>query len=390
MPTDIVIQVVQQSALSIPIEVIAGAPGLAATVSIGTTTTGASGTAATVSNSGTSAAAILNFTIPRGDPGNAAFTWADITGKPSTFPPSAHTHAIADVNNLQTTLDGKASLSHAHIIADVTGLQAALDGKQASGSYAAAVHTHAIADVTSLQTALDGKQAAGSYAAAVHTHVIADTTGLQTALDGKAASVHTHAIADVTGLQTLLDDANGTPLNQATVKVVYNQTGSTISKGQAVYVNGSQGTRLTVALADATSEATAARTIGIAAQNIAHNATGYIICVGVLSGLNTNALTEGQTIWLAPSAGGLTTTRPTQPNHGVILGWCVKQGAGASGIIYIKVDNGLELYELHDVLITTPTNDQVLTYESATGLWKNKTPSGITNGQSIVNALIFG
>lgn len=368
MPTDIVIQVVQQSALSIPIEVIAGAPGLAATVSIGTTTTGASGTAATVSNSGTSAAAILNFTIPRGDPGNAAFTWADITGKPSTFPPSAHTHAIADVNNLQS----------------------ALDGKQASGSYAAAVHTHAIADVTSLQTALDGKQAAGSYAAAVHTHVIADTTGLQTALDGKAASVHTHAIADVTGLQTLLDDANGTPLNQTTVKVVYNQTGSTISKGQAVYVNGSQGTRLTVALAAATSEATAARTIGIAAQNIAHNATGYIICVGVLSGLNTNALTEGQAIWLAPSAGGLTTIRPTQPNHGVILGWCVKQGPGASGIIYIKVDNGLELYELHDVLITTPTNDQVLTYESATALWKNKTPSGITNGQSIVNALIFG
>lgn len=89
--------------------------------------------------------------------------WGEITSKPVSFPPSAHTH----------------------VIADVTGLQAALDGKQAAGSYASAVHGHVIADVTGLQAALDGKQAAGSYAAAAHTHVIADVTGLQTALDGK-------------------------------------------------------------------------------------------------------------------------------------------------------------------------------------------------------------
>lgn len=93
----------------------------------------------------------------------ADFSWNNLAGKPATFTPSAHTHAIADV----------------------TGLQAALDGKQAAGSYAAAVHGHSIADVTGLQTALDGKQAAGSYAAASHTHVIADVTGLQAALDGK-------------------------------------------------------------------------------------------------------------------------------------------------------------------------------------------------------------
>jgi len=62
--------------------------------------------------------------------------------------PLAHTHAIADVTSLQTTLDGKAASSHGHAIADVTGLQTALDGKQASGSYAAASHTHAVGDLT--------------------------------------------------------------------------------------------------------------------------------------------------------------------------------------------------------------------------------------------------
>jgi hypothetical protein len=72
---------------------------------------------------------------------SSVVTWADVTGKPTTFPPVPHTHPISEV----------------------TGLQTALDGKQAAGSYANAVHTHAIADVTGLQSALDGKQAVGSY-----------------------------------------------------------------------------------------------------------------------------------------------------------------------------------------------------------------------------------
>lgn len=46
--------------------------------------------------------------------GNFLWSWAnlgwnDITGKPTTFPPSAHTHPISQVTGLQTALDGKAS-----------------------------------------------------------------------------------------------------------------------------------------------------------------------------------------------------------------------------------------------------------------------------------------
>ena len=48
---------------------IDGADGQAATISVGSTTTGAAGTQATVTNSGTSSAAVLNFTIPRGATG---------------------------------------------------------------------------------------------------------------------------------------------------------------------------------------------------------------------------------------------------------------------------------------------------------------------------------
>ncbi len=62
----------------------------------------------------------------------AAITWTDISGKPTTFPPSSHTHAIADVTNLQTSLDGKAATVHTHVKADVTDF----------------AHTHLLADIT--------------------------------------------------------------------------------------------------------------------------------------------------------------------------------------------------------------------------------------------------
>lgn len=47
----------------------AGAAGTAATVAVGTVTTGAAGSSAAVANGGSSSAAVLNFTIPRGDVG---------------------------------------------------------------------------------------------------------------------------------------------------------------------------------------------------------------------------------------------------------------------------------------------------------------------------------
>ena len=40
-----------------------------------------------------------------------AVPWTGITGRPATFPPSAHAHAIADVTGLQAALDAKASAS---------------------------------------------------------------------------------------------------------------------------------------------------------------------------------------------------------------------------------------------------------------------------------------
>jgi hypothetical protein len=54
--------------------------------------------------------------------GIGTIEWTSVTDKPTEFPPEAHTHAISDVTNLQTELDGKAASVHTHVMADITDL----------------------------------------------------------------------------------------------------------------------------------------------------------------------------------------------------------------------------------------------------------------------------
>ena len=154
---------------------------------------------------------------------------------------------------------------------------------------------------------------------------------------------------------------------------VNNRTGSTLTKGTAVYLSGSQGNRITVAKGLAVSDAFSANTFGVVAESIADNASGYIITEGLITGLNTSALTEDSAVYLSPTvAGGLTSTKPQAPQHSVYIGVCVKSNNG-SGELFVKIRNGQELDELHDVRITSPLNNASLYYKSNEGLWRDTT-----------------
>lgn len=167
-------------------------------------------------------------------------------------------------------------------------------------------------------------------------------------------------------------ERNEPALVATTIKqLVNNRTGSTILKGQAVYINGAQGNRVTVALAKANAEATSSKTFGIAEQDIADNQSGYIITEGSLTGLNTSAMSQGQAAWLSPTtAGAWSGTKPTAPDHLVLIGF-VERAHAVNGSIFVKVQNGFELDEIHNVKITTPTDGQYLRYQASTGLWVN-------------------
>jgi len=173
-------------------------------------------------------------------------------------------------------------------------------------------------------------------------------------------------------------------LGQQEFARVYNGSGSAMTKGQVVYITGAQGNRVDVRLARANAESTSAGTIGFVTEAIANGSEGFVQVSGTLPKLDTSALTAGAALYLsAATAGAYTTTRPAAPNHTVILGWVERVHANA-GSIYVKVDNGYELDELHNVLISSVTGGNVLSYDSAAGVWKNGGISGTTIDNTVI------
>ena len=185
-------------------------------------------------------------------------------------------------------------------------------------------------------------------------------------------------------------------IGQDGVTYVYNNTGSTISKGQVVYVSGSQGQKLTIALAQANQDHTSLSVLGFAAESIPNNSSGFVLNYGLIENISTSGMADGVAVWLSPSiAGGYTTTKTTAPNHLVLLGYVVKGGSGGAGSIYVFVQNGYELDELHDVLITSVANKNLLQYNSSVPAWVNIVgPNGAivgtTDTQTLTNKSISG
>jgi hypothetical protein len=147
---------------------------------------------------------------------------------------------------------------------------------------------------------------------------------------------------------------------------------------QAVRVTGAQGQRLKVDLALATTDALSAETIGIVTETINNNQEGFVTISGLVRNINTTGSLQSETwndgdiLYLSPTtAGRITNIKPSAPNHLVIIGYVVYSHS-VNGKIFVKVDNGYELDELHNVKINTPLNDQSLVYNSTLQLWENK------------------
>jgi hypothetical protein len=185
-------------------------------------------------------------------------------------------------------------------------------------------------------------------------------------------------------------------IGQEQVIRVVNKTATNVNlleaNYQAVRVTGAQGQRLKVDLAQATTDTLSAETIGLVTETINNNQEGFITTSGLIRGINTTGSLQSETwadgdvLYLSPTvAGRVTKVKPTAPNHLVIIGYVIHAHA-TQGTIFVKVDNGYELDELHNVKITTAANGQALTYTSATDIWENKTiiQDSITDGVTTV------
>ena len=180
------------------------------------------------------------------------------------------------------------------------------------------------------------------------------------------------------------------------------KAGEAINKGQAVYVSSADGTNMIVSKASNALEATSSKTLGILAQSLAHNAKGFVITEGLLAGLDTSAAgAAGDPVWLGTDGNLLfgLANKPYAPANMVSIGVVTRKNS-SNGEIFVRIQNGFELDELHNVDARNPNNNDGIFYNSTTQLWEHKPVSAVyatptlaqvtTAGNTTTNAITVG
>ena len=177
---------------------------------------------------------------------------------------------------------------------------------------------------------------------------------------------------------------NFVPVDTQLTALVVNGTGANLNKidYKVVKVTSAQGQRLQVNLAQANNDPSSVDTLGIVSEDIRNNKEGYIMLYGQINNINTTGSLQGETwtdgdpLYLsATTAGAITNVKPTAPNHSVALGY-VEYAHQVNGKIFVKIQNGYELNELHDVYAPTPVNGDAIVWSSGNTRYENKQMKG--------------
>jgi hypothetical protein len=276
---------------------------------------------------------------------------------------------ILSANGSGGTIFTPASTSGLTSVVGVSPISAAVSGGTVSvslnASYSSSTHDHS-----------GTYQPAGTYVTSVvgTSPVSASgTTAITVAIDQAAITGATAAI------------------NAQVVRfLVKNTTGTTIPKGSAVFVSGATGDNALISLASATSDPSSSKTLGITAESIATDAFGYVIEAGYLTDIDTSSTTAGAAVWLGNTPGSLSfVSPPAEPSHAVYLGVVVRVQS-MNGSILVKVQNGYELDELHDVFVGGVSTSLPLVYSATSTGWVAQALSsvGIAN-DAVVSAKIL-
>lgn len=169
---------------------------------------------------------------------------------------------------------------------------------------------------------------------------------------------------------------------------VKNMTGSLLTKGTVVYITGATGQLPTVTKALATSDTSSAQTLGMLSADLANGGAGYVTIIGLIDDIDTSLYQDGDQLYLSgTTAGTFTKVKPYAPTHLVYVG-VVQYAHQNHGKIFVKVQNGYELDELHNVDARYPSSGQTIVYNSASGLWQNSLLSltaGVTGVLPVAN-----
>ena len=165
--------------------------------------------------------------------------------------------------------------------------------------------------------------------------------------------------------------ASWSAADEILIAQVSNADSVTLNRGDVVYTFGATGDVMSVKLASNSAEATSSKTLGIINETIIPNGIGYATVAGRIDKMSfPSPFVEGDALWLGSTPGTFTRVKPIAPNHLVYLG-VIERANNGNGIAYIKVQNGYELDEIHDVYISSLSAGDVLQRNSTNTLWIN-------------------
>jgi hypothetical protein len=173
------------------------------------------------------------------------------------------------------------------------------------------------------------------------------------------------------------------------VIIARNGNDSSLGAGTVVHITGATGDNPIFNTASFTTELLSANTLGILRTTAASGADVEVLVNGIVTGVNTDpalGYVAGDIIYLS-SSGQFTRVQPQAPNQVVTLGQVLRAQQN-NGSIYVSINNGWELNELHNVAINGVADGDLLVYRSASGLWTNS--SSIELGNATTGSNTFG
>jgi hypothetical protein len=116
---------------------------------------------------------------------------------------------------------------------------------------------------------------------------------------------------------------------------IYNNSGSLIPNGKAVYPNGNFNGFGTIGLAKASTHDSLGVDYGLTTVDIDNNNYGMVVWFGEARNLNTSSFSVGDTIYISPNTPGeLTKTRPSFPDYAIQIG-IVTVSDASDGVIFV-------------------------------------------------------
>ena len=160
-----------------------------------------------------------------------------------------------------------------------------------------------------------------------------------------------------------------------------NTSGGLIAKGTPVMFTGTVGAsgKLTVGPAVADGSVLSDYMMGVADQDIANNAFGYVTSFGLVRGFDTTGAPYGEVwangdlLYFDPATPGTwTKVKPVAPAIDVPVAVVINADSGGSGSIFVRMTVAGALSRLQDVYVNgTPLAGQVLIYDATQQRWEN-------------------